>query len=374
MGSASTSVPDPAREDEAAVPVRVAGQMSPDGVRGDPDGADEAESSSLQTSLDEDLGEADPSEPDEGVLVDASPLQSAAETSTEDGSVSEIHDEEVGGAAVRAPEATMGVPRDAGAAPAPDPLQTISGDAYEASRKQELESRAEGSNYDFIYGHTVHRSVEGAAVRVDEETEDGGLISAVPGGPLPQVAGEPSPEREGDHDGFTVSRSQLEELQQTAASVAVAGAVAAVLCPSGHPNPVHSPTCRVCQLGIVSTQPVSVPRPALAELVFTTGERAMLDKSVLIGRNPKVSGTVEGEFPHLVKFDQHGQGLSRTHAEVTIEGWQMLVTDLHSTNGTEVTLPGQSSRRLHPGEPVAVEIGTLIDFGDGIRCTVEPVR
>lgn len=264
-------------------------------------------------------------------------------------------------------------------APPPDPLQTISGDLYEEARQDGLEpqdppQQDEGGGYDFIYGHTVHRSVEDAAVRDDVEDQDNadaGLISAVPSSmPADDDAG--SSDLAGDHDGLTLSRSQLEDMQEALATSGGPGTVTAVLCPAQHPNPVHSPTCRVCGATVVSTTPVSVQRPVLAQLTFATGERATLDKNVLIGRNPKVSGTVEGEFPYIIKFDQHGQGLSRTHAEISIEGWQMLVTDLHSTNGTEVTLPGQSSRRLHPGEPVAIELGTLIDFGDGIRCSVDP--
>ncbi len=72
-----------------------------------------------------------------------------------------------------------------------------------------------------------------------------------------------------------------------------------------------------------------------------------------------------------MKFDGPGQGLSRTHAEVRIEGEQLVLEDLQSTNGTEVQLPGQPRRRLRSGEPVVIAPGSLIDFGDELHCTVE---
>jgi hypothetical protein len=106
-------------------------------------------------------------------------------------------------------------------------------------------------------------------------------------------------------------------------------------------------------------------------LAFSNGERIDVDRSVLIGRNPKFVGSVEDGLPHIMKYEGPGQGLSRTHAEVRVENGEMLLEDLQSTNGTEIQLPGQQRRRLRAGEPVVVVPGTLIDFGDELHCTVE---
>ncbi|MEP1122909.1 MAG: FHA domain-containing protein [Ilumatobacter sp.] len=141
----------------------------------------------------------------------------------------------------------------------------------------------------------------------------------------------------GDHDGMTVGRSELDDLQAEAGHTAVPAGAATV----------H---------GV---------------LVFSNGERVDVDRPILIGRNPKVAGAVEGGLPHIMKFDGPGQGLSRTHAEVRVEGGEVLVEDLQSTNGTEVQLPGQQRRRLRGGEPVVIVPGTLIDFGDELNCTLE---
>ena len=239
-------------------------------------------------------------------------------------------------------------------------------------------------NYDFIYGHTVARSVEGAAVRPDETaTGAGGLISSVPSvglvSPLsPSDVAQVPQALAGDHDGMTISRSDLMAMKSASAGAPVAptpgsNEVLAVLCPSGHPNPPHAASCRLCGATIGTSTPVSVPRPPLGVLVFSNGERVVADRTVLIGRNPRVSGTLTGDLPRIVKLESAGQGLSRTHAEVRIEGWQMLLEDLQSTNGTEVTLPGQAPRRLHAGDPVALVPGATVDFGDELHCTVEAV-
>jgi pSer/pThr/pTyr-binding forkhead associated (FHA) protein len=116
---------------------------------------------------------------------------------------------------------------------------------------------------------------------------------------------------------------------------------------------------------------VVIARPVLGVLRFTGGKTVSLDKPVLVGRNPKLEGRMPNEMPHLVKLDV-GQGLSRTHAIVRLEGWQVLLEDLNSANGTVVALPGVAPRRLHAGEPSLLEFGATIDFGGEISATFAP--
>ena len=105
----------------------------------------------------------------------------------------------------------------------------------------------------------------------------------------------------------------------------------------------------------------------MGKLAFSNGETVILDRPAIIGRNPGVEGRLQ-EVPHLVKLDL-GKALSRSHAAVRLEGWQVLLEDLGSANGTTVTLPGREERRLHPGEPILLEDGTLVDFGGEISAT-----
>ena len=43
----------------------------------------------------------------------------------------------------------------------------------------------------------------------------------------------------------------------------------------------------------------------------------------------------------------------------------MVVTDLHSRNGTHVVAPGKAPVKLRAGEPTPVLAGTVVDLGGG---------
>jgi hypothetical protein len=51
---------------------------------------------------------------------------------------------------------------------------------------------------------------------------------------------------------------------------------------------------------------------------------------------------------------------------VTLDGWHVLVTDLNSTNGTLVTLPGHEPRQLRPGEPTLIQPGAVVTLAEGV--------
>lgn len=298
-----------------------------------------------------------------------------------------------------------------------DSEQSLMADSSSVGGAGELEldedSERDGGKYDAIWGHTQLRTVGSAAVHYDEagsrdslhadvpqppavvspelpEPNLGGaagkpehapnspLIQGVPGAPQAQHAGVPSaPSGLGDHDGRTLTKAQLQAMRAgSATGAAPPGAAAmggpsvqALLCASQHPNPPHESSCRQCGQSLGGT-PIAVPRPTLGTLRFSNSMLVVLNRPAVIGRNPKLQGASTGEVPDLVKIDV-GQGLSRTHAAVNIEGWQVLLEDLNSANGTIVQLPGREPRRLHPGEPVLLEHGTTVDFGGEISCIVE---
>lgn len=223
--------------------------------------------------------------------------------------------------------------------------------------------------FDDLFGHTIVRSVEAAAMRGAGVTDDDRtMIETVPSGdPVVDASGMSPPA--GDHDGLTVSRASL----AASRTVGRPGEVVAAFCELSHANPPQQLTCRVCGRP-VSANPSTVDRPPLGVLAFSNGERVLVDRTILIGRNPKVVGSVTGEMPRLVKVGDARDGLSRTHAEIRVEGWQMLLEDLRSTNGTEVRLPGQVPRKLRAGEPVVIPVGTFVDLGEELQCTVEEVH
>jgi pSer/pThr/pTyr-binding forkhead associated (FHA) protein len=105
-------------------------------------------------------------------------------------------------------------------------------------------------------------------------------------------------------------------------------------------------------------------------VVLSSGQTIELTRSAIVGRNPRVEGTMHGEVPSTLKIEGN-QALSRSHAIIRLEGWQVMVEDLDSANGTTVTLQGRPPRRLRAGEPVILEHGALIDFGGEVTGTYD---
>jgi pSer/pThr/pTyr-binding forkhead associated (FHA) protein len=84
----------------------------------------------------------------------------------------------------------------------------------------------------------------------------------------------------------------------------------------------------------------------------------------LIGRAPIASASAAPE-PRLITIADD-KDISRSHLRVAVDGDVVVVTDLASKNGTVVTLPGGSPRKLRGGDPTVVLPGTLIDLGGGV--------
>jgi hypothetical protein len=198
----------------------------------------------------------------------------------------------------------------------------------------------------------------------------GGLIDAPPwlsgpSEPAPAMAPAPAiavaPES-------TVKRGDLAEpAAMTVPPDRIGPVVPALICPNGHVNPPSGAICRRCGAPLPH-DPVPVPRPVLGVLRLSFGDVIMLDRGVLMGRNPRTdfAGTDGEERPHVVKLPSAGGDISRTHLRVTLDGWHVLVTDLNSTNGTLITLPGRDPQQVRPGEPVPIQPGTVVTLAEGI--------
>ncbi|WP_150306817.1 FHA domain-containing protein [Planctomonas psychrotolerans] len=108
-------------------------------------------------------------------------------------------------------------------------------------------------------------------------------------------------------------------------------------------------------------------RPSGYQLRLSTGSSHDLDRPVIVGRSPTAASG--GLAPELVSVpgDRH---ISRNHVRFALQGHHVVITDLHSRNGTLVILPGQSAQRLRPGEPMAVVAGTVVDLGSGVTIDV----
>ena len=215
-----------------------------------------------------------------------------------------------------------------------------------------------------------HSSQAAEPLPAQRQAPDGGADAASSNGSAPSGA-------QGKHDGRTVSAAGLH-----AARNALGGqtgldepsgtgpSVMAVFCEAGHPNPVHASSCRECDSTITS-RTGQVERPVLGVLRGSSGATAILDTDVIIGRQPQGTSSTAAQRPRLLAVPSPGKAISKTHCAVRVEGWDMRVEDLGSTNGTFLLRAGEEPRRVPEHQQLLLRAGDIIDIGDGTTLTVE---
>ncbi|WP_378144735.1 hypothetical protein ACFJGV_14740 [Cnuibacter sp. UC19_7] len=347
-------------------------------------------------------------------------------------STPEAHPEET----ISAPEETLAAtPEDA---PAPSTAHDVQlpredGAGSEHSTEVELDGEVPEATvgelpddaYDHLWGATVVKSVETAAVREVEEDDESpepaaqpvvaptpapepveppqapapepsawtappptGLIDSVPGfgnlgTPAPAAPAAPVAEQRrplappasyaadaatstptsdatpasdapttgsaDDHDGLTVTVSELEAMRRLHAAS------------DEGDGPGHGPAT-------TAEEPV-----ALGRIVLSTGENHVLDRPVIIGRRPRANRVQGDRMPLLITVDSPEQDISRNHLEVRLEGRHVLVADMHTTNGSVLHREGTPPLRLSPDEAVLVLTDDLVDLGDGVTVRFEEI-
>ncbi|MET3905489.1 hypothetical protein [Paenarthrobacter sp. 4246] len=188
-------------------------------------------------------------------------------------------------------------------------------------------------------------------------------------------------DEDSDHDGQTIMKSSLAAGNDDAARPASAAPEAAVangpsvlarVCSQGHANPPTYPQCSVCGTAL-SGDAEQVPRPRLGRMRLSTGELIDLDQSLIIGRQPSVSRVQGGTMPKLVQVESPGGDISRSHVEVRLEGWHVMLCDLKATNGTVLIREGQAPRRLAQNEMAILLDGDIAELGDDISLRFEEI-
>lgn len=144
---------------------------------------------------------------------------------------------------------------------------------------------------------------------------------------------------DGDHDGLTVASIDLRRLRAERAARPADSRPAA-----GVPVP---------------------PTMTRSSLRMPDGSIEPIGTEVLLGRSPSVSQVSGGRLPRLVTIGAGDPDISRNHLRVAVEGDTVVVTDLHSRNGTHVVAPGKPPVKLRAGEPTPVLAGTVVDLGGG---------
>ena len=137
-------------------------------------------------------------------------------------------------------------------------------------------------------------------------------------------------------------------------------------CSRNHHNDPRVSFCSVCGIRMDQRTGILVDgrRPPLGLLVLDIGSTFVLDDNYLLGRNPEVDEAVISSQLRPIRLDDDSGTLSRVHAEIRLEGWDVLLLDRGSANGTHVAAPGQSGwNRLAPHRPIVLTPGTHVRIG-----------
>jgi hypothetical protein len=138
------------------------------------------------------------------------------------------------------------------------------------------------------------------------------------------------------------------------------------LCSRGHLNDPRVLFCNLCGIRMAEKTGVFIEgvRPPLGLLVFDNGATVSLDADYLLGREPETDPrVVSGELRPLLVIDQTG-GVSRHHAEIRLENWDVVLMDTGSANGTLVAPSGAPQwSSLVPNQPVRLTPGMAVRMG-----------
>ena len=138
------------------------------------------------------------------------------------------------------------------------------------------------------------------------------------------------------------------------------------LCARGHLNDPKAQICAFCGVRMDEPKgpPTSGPRPPLGMLVFDDGATYTVDAEYLVGRMPEADARVTSGALRGLALDDPSGAVSRVHVEVLVNGWEALLVDAGSRNGTYVLQPGEQAwTQLVAGEGHRLVPGTRIRIG-----------
>jgi hypothetical protein len=158
------------------------------------------------------------------------------------------------------------------------------------------------------------------------------------------------------------------ETAEEPGSTDAAGApiVMGVYCQNGHFNDPEAIACAQCGNALNRRSRVTRPgpRPALGVLVLDDDRTFQLDGDYLIGRDPALAEPVAAGQAKPLRIVDADSTVSRVHARIHLDGWQVLMTDLGSANGSRIQPPGTDAEQpLDPQVPVPLQGGTRIFVG-----------
>lgn len=108
--------------------------------------------------------------------------------------------------------------------------------------------------------------------------------------------------------------------------------------------------------------PTPTPQPGAWRLRAPGGLEVLLLRPVVLGRDPSTDTARPGAA--AVALADPARSVSKTHALVEVVDDRVVVTDLHSTNGTRVLTPEGEAHELDPGRSADVAGGSTLLLGE----------
>ncbi|WP_239336941.1 FHA domain-containing protein [Frankia sp. CiP3] len=142
--------------------------------------------------------------------------------------------------------------------------------------------------------------------------------------------------------------------------------VEGILCANSHFNHPAAPYCTECGLSLAQQtgNPVWGPRPTIGIIVFDDGTAIDVDKDLVIGRQPDRDEAVRAGRARPLMVEDGESAVSRVHAIITLSGWDAVIADQGSANGTYIAPPEATVwTPLNPHEPAPLVPGTRVQVG-----------
>jgi hypothetical protein len=117
--------------------------------------------------------------------------------------------------------------------------------------------------------------------------------------------------------------------------------------------------------GALESFPSSPPRARPFRVRVGSQAPFELHVPVFIGRRPRGPRQLAGDQVILVEVPSPTREVSASHLHIVQRGGEVVVTDLKSTNGTAVTLPGSPRIKLQQGDSIVLPPYSRVEIGDG---------
>jgi hypothetical protein len=235
-------------------------------------------------------------------------------------------------------------PAEAAAAPAPAPVDGVTEVLGRPSRHRKGTGAQPVPGSPAAARAALRAGVERAAEREKAEREKAGRAPA----PTPARSPDPAP--------APAAPVRAEEAPKAEG----------YLCARGHLNDPRSHFCVLCGIRMNESTGVLVvdERPPLGILVFDDGTTHTVDAGYLLGREPEGDARVRSGVLRPITLDDPSGAMSRVHAEIRLDNWDVLLSDSGSSNGTLIAEPGmQVWTMLAPSRPFRLVPGVRVRLG-----------